>query len=72
MPEMKSLADESRRLKKVYAELAMQKEQLKDTLGNSSSGTAKMSDDQRGCLEEGTAGGAAMPDLWHQRDLLPI
>ena len=34
MSEMKSMADENRRLKKMYAELAMQNELLKDALGN--------------------------------------
>jgi putative transposase len=33
MSEMKSMADENRRLKKMYAELAMQNELLKDALG---------------------------------------
>lgn len=31
--EMKSMADENRRLKKMYAEMAMQNELLKDALG---------------------------------------
>jgi len=33
MSEMKSMADENRRLKKMYAEMAMQNELLKDALG---------------------------------------
>ena len=33
MGEMKSMADENRRLKKMYAEMAMQNELLKDALG---------------------------------------
>jgi putative transposase len=33
MSEMKAMADENRRLKKMYAELAMQNELLKDALG---------------------------------------
>jgi putative transposase len=33
MGEMKAMADENRRLKKMYAELAMQNELLKDALG---------------------------------------
>ena len=33
MSEMKSMADENRRLKNMYAEMAMQNELLKDALG---------------------------------------
>ena len=33
MSEMKSMAEENRRLKKMYAEMAMQNEWLKDALG---------------------------------------
>ena len=33
MSEMKAMADENRRLKKRYAEMAMQNELLKDALG---------------------------------------
>lgn len=33
MAEMKAMADENRRLKKMYAEMAMQNELLKDALG---------------------------------------
>ena len=33
MSEMKSMAEENRRLKKMYAEMAMQNELLKDALG---------------------------------------
>ena len=33
MSEMKAIADENRRLKKMYAEMAMQNELLKDALG---------------------------------------
>ena len=33
MSEMKSIAEENRRLKKMYAEMAMQNELLKDALG---------------------------------------
>lgn len=33
MGEMKSMADENRQLKKMYAEMAMQNELLKDALG---------------------------------------
>lgn len=33
MSEMKAMADENRRLKKMYAEMAMQNELLKDALG---------------------------------------
>ena len=36
MSEMKAMADENRRLKKMYAEMAMQNELLKDALGKSS------------------------------------
>ena len=37
MNEMKAMAEENRRLKKMYAEMAMQKERLKDALGKSGS-----------------------------------
>ncbi|MBG6145939.1 hypothetical protein IWQ51_004085 [Labrenzia sp. EL_142] len=33
MSEMKAMAEENRRLKKMYAEMAMQNELLKDALG---------------------------------------
>jgi putative transposase len=37
MSEMKAMADENRRLKKMHAELAMQNELLKDALGKTAS-----------------------------------
>ena len=72
MSEMKAMAEENRRLKKMYAEMAMQNELLKDALGKSRKAISKTRDGQGGCSEEGRACGAGLPHLWHQRDLLPV
>ena len=72
MSEMKAMAEENRRLKKMYAEMAIQNELLKNALGKSNPAISTTRDGQGGCSEEGLSRGIGMPHLRYQRDLLPV
>ena len=72
MSEMKAMADENRRLKKMYAEMAMQNELLKDALGKSSKAISQTRVGQRGCSVKGRQCCAGMPCIRYQRNLLPV
>ena len=70
--QMKSIEDENRRLKKMFAELSMQNELLKEALGKNRPALSTPRDG-RNC--SGAARGqhcAGLPDLWGQRDLLSL
>ena len=67
--QMKSLEDENRRLKKMYAEMSMQAELLKEALEKSDTAISTPGD---GRESSGIAWGeyrARLPHLWCQRDL---
>ena len=70
--QMKSIEDENRRLKKMFAELSMQNEMLKEALGKDRLAISTPRDG-RNC--SGAARGqrcAGLPDVRRQRDLLSL
>jgi putative transposase len=70
--QMKALEDENRRLKKMYAEMGMQSELLKEALEKSDTAISTPRD---GWESGGVAWGehrACLPHLWCQRDLLSL
>lgn len=70
--QMKALEDEDRRLKKMYAEMSMQAELLKEALGKNDATVSKPGD---GRESNGVARGqhcAGLPHLRGQRDLLSL
>ena len=70
--QMKSIEDENRRLKKMFAELSMQNELLKEALGKNSPAISTPRDG-RNC--SGAARGqhcAGLPDVRCQRDLFSL
>ena len=69
---MRVVEDENRRLKKMFAELSMQNELLKEALGKNRPAISTPRDG-RGC--GGAAGGehcAGLPHIWRERDLLSL
>jgi putative transposase len=69
---MKAMDDENRRLKKMFAELSLQNELLKELLEKSNPAISTPGDGRNG---SGAARGqhrAGLPDLWCQRDLLSL
>ena len=70
--QMKAMEDENRRLKKMFAELSMQNELLKEALGKNSPAISTPGDGRGGC---GAARGqhcAGVPDVWRERDVLSL
>jgi hypothetical protein len=70
--QMKAIEDENRRLKKMFAELSLQNELLKEALGKNSSAISTPRDG-RDC--GGEARGqhcAGLPDVWRERDVLSL
>ena len=68
--DMQVMEDENRRLKKMFAELSMQNDLLKEVLGKNeaaidASGFGRDSSDEKGC--ECRSG---LPDVWRERDVL--
>ena len=70
--QMKGIEDENRRLKKMFAELSMQNELLKEALGKNSAAISTPRDG-RGC-GGGTWGQhcAGLPYVWGERDVLSL
>ena len=70
--QMKAMEEENRRLKRMYADLSMQNDLLKEALGKSSWAISTLRDGQNG---GGTARGQhcfGVQGLWGQRDLLSL
>ncbi len=63
VPQMKAMEDENRRLKKMFAELSMQNDLLKEALGKNRSAIS-MPRDGRDCV--------GLPDVRGERDLLSL
>lgn len=70
--EMKGLEDENRRLKKMFAELSMQNEWLREALGKNSPAIPAPGDgrDRRGATRNQHCFG--VPDVWCQPDVLSL
>lgn len=72
MSQMKAPEDENRRIKRMYADLSMQADLLKEALGkNNTAISAPVAGRERSgatrCEHR-----AGMWDVWRQRDLLPV
>lgn len=72
MSQMKALEDENRRLKRMYADLSMQADLLKEALGKNE---AAISAPRAGRESSGATRRecrAGMQDIWRQRDLFSV
>ena len=70
--QMKAIEDENRRLKKMFAELSMQNELLKEALGKNSPAISTPRDGRGGGGEAGCQHRAGLPDVWRERDRLSL
>lgn len=70
--QMKAIEDENRRLKKMFAELSMQNELLKEALGGNSAAISTPRDGRGGGGEARGEHRAGLPDVWRERDLLSL
>ena len=70
--QMKTVEDENRRLKKMFAELSMQNELLKEALGKNSSAISTPRDGRDGGGKAGCEHCAGMPDVWGEREVLSL
>ena len=70
--QMKLLDDENRRLKKMFAELSMQNELLKEALGKNRTAISTPGDGRKSSQAAGRQYCFGMPDLRCERDLLSL
>jgi putative transposase len=70
--QMKAVEDENRRLKKMFAELSMQNELLKEALGKNRSAISTPRDG-RGCGDKARGQYCTgLPNVWGKRDVLSL
>lgn len=72
MSQMKSLQDENRRLKRMFADLSMQAELLKEALGKNDTASSMPRAGREGCGDKAGQHRAGLPGLWRERDLLSL
>ena len=72
MSQMKALEDENRRLKRMFADLSMQADLLKEALGKSDTASSAPRTGREGGGDEGRQYRAGLPGLWRERDLLSL
>lgn len=72
MSQMKALEDENRRLKRMFADLSMQADLLKEALGKNSTASSTPRAGREGCGDKGDQHRAGLPGLWRERDLLSL
>ena len=70
--QMKAMADENRRLKRMYAEMSMQNDLLKEALGKSGKAMSKARDDRECSREQGRQHRPGVPEVPNQRELLSV
>lgn len=70
--QMKALEDENRRLKKMYAEMSMQAELLKEAMGKSDAAISTPGDGRENSGATRCEHRTGMPDVQRQRSLLPV
>ena len=70
--QMKAFEDENRRLKKMFAELSMQNELLKEALGKNNPAISTPRDGRGNGGEARGQHCAGLPDVWGERDLLSL
>lgn len=69
---LKELEDENRRLKKMYAEAQLSIDLLKEALAKNGEAISAPGDGQAGCTRRAHTHPARLPDVRHQRDVLPL
>ncbi len=69
---MKSMEDENRRLKKMYAELSLQNDLVKEALGKSAEAISTQGDGHASGSQQEYQRGARVPDVRGQRDVLSL
>lgn len=70
--QMKSIEEENRRLKRMYADVSMQNDLLKEVLGKSEAANSTPRVGQIGCGASTGEHRLGVPRLWRQRDLLSL
>jgi putative transposase len=70
--QMKAIEDKNRRLKKMFAELSMQNELLKEALGKNRSAISTPGDSRKSSQAAGRQYCFGLPDLRGERDLLSL
>jgi len=70
--QMKTMADENRRLKRMYAEMSMQNDLLKEALGKSGKAISEAGDGRKCSRDQGCQRRAGLPHIPNQRDLLSL
>ncbi len=72
MSEMKALEEENRRLKRMYADLSMQADLLKEALGKNNPAISTPRDGRASCGATRGKHRCGVPGVWDQRKLLPV
>lgn len=72
MSQMKALEDENRRLKRMFADLSMQADLLREALGKSDAASSAPGAGREGGGDEGGQHRAGLPGVRRQRDLLSL
>ena len=70
--EMKAMAEENRRLKRMYADVSMQNDLLKETLGKNDTASSAPRVGRESGGDEGRQHSAGLSGIRNQRDLLSI
>ena len=70
--QMKSIEDENRRLKKMFAELSIQNDLLKEALEKNRPAISASRDGRDRCGAPRRQHCAGLPDLWGERDMLSL
>ena len=72
MSQMKALDDENRRLKRMFADLSMQADLLREALGKRDAASSAPGAGREGGGDEGGQHRAGLPGVQRQRDLLSL
>ena len=70
--QMKAMEDENRRLKRMYADLSIQVDLLKEALEKSNRAVSTPRDGRASCGAPQGQHSAGLPGLWCQRDVLSL
>jgi len=72
MSEMMDMAEENRRLKRMYAEMSMQNDLLKEAPGKSGKAISEARDSRECSRDQDRQHRAGVPDVPNQRDVLSV
>lgn len=70
--EMKAMAEENRRMKRMCAEMSMENDLLKEALEKCAKVVSKERDGRRGCLQARRQHRSGVPDIWRKRNVLSV